>query len=271
MPLFFVIFIDTLGYFIVLPVMIRIFMHGAGHLIPASTTLMHRDFLFSLVLALSPLAFILCSPVIGHLSDRFGRKKVLSYALVAATIGFALPIIGILTKSISWIFIGRAIAGASSSSQPIAQAGVTDFTTGKIRAFYLSMIGFSMTLGMVCGPLSGSYLSDSSLVHWFNITTPYWFALILSLLNIALILCFYSDTPQIKTHATHASLQQNTHKFIHLITQNKIWVLMLAFFFLEIAWSQYYQSSFLVLAQHFHYTANHISIFAAYVGLWMCV
>lgn len=270
-PLLFVIFIDTVGYFVVIPVVERLFLQGDGGLIPLSSSIAYRDNLFSLALTLSPLAFIICSPFIGHLSDRFGRKIILTGALFFAALGFFLPIIGIKYKTLSLIFIGRFIAGASSSSQPLAQAGVTDFTTGKQRAIYLSLIGFAMTLGMVIGPLSGSYLSDATLVSWFNTTTPYWFAFALSILNIILILLFYSDDTQTKIKTVQPTTTQAIKKFITLATHNQIGLLMITFLFLEIAWAQYYQSSFFILNQHYHYSTNQVSIFAAFVGLWMCL
>lgn len=263
LPLFFIIFIDSIGYFIVIPVILRLFMPGDDSLLSAHTTMMTRNLLYSLTLMLSPLAFIICSPLIGHLSDRYGRKKALTYALLAACIGFLLPIIGILKKTICLIFIGRFIAGASSSSQPVAQAGVTDFSEGNVRAFYLSLIGFAMTLAMIIGPLSGSYLSDKQLLSWFTVTTPYWFALVLSLINIIMMIILYKNTP-------HIQLKKSTPS-PRLLIQNNLWLVMVSFLFLEIAWAQYYQASFLTLTQHFHYSMDKMSLFAAYIGFWMCL
>lgn len=269
MPLFFIIFIDTVGYFVVIPVIIRLFIHNETHLLPMHTSLATRDFLYSVTLMLSPLAFIICSPLIGHFSDRYGRKKALTGALIAACLGFILPIIGIMTRHISLILGGRLIAGASSSSQPVAQAGVTDFSIGKQRAMYLALIGFSMTLGMVIGPLSGSYLSDNHLVSWFNTTTPYWFALILSLVNVFLLITCYHDSPKAISQERHAP--KPTLSWLKLLTQNQAGLVMTAFLFMELAWSQYYQASFLFLAEHNHFTTNMIGIFTAYVGLSMCI
>lgn len=262
LPLLFVIFIDTVGYFIVIPVIMHVFLHNEAGLLPADASLAYRDALFSLTLMLSPLAFIIFSPIIGHLSDRFGRKKALTSALFAACIGFVLPIIGITQKAISLILIGRLIAGASSSSQPVAQAGITDFTEGKQRALYLSLIGAAMTLGMVIGPVAGSLFSLE------NVTTPYWFAFALSLLNIVLLVAFYQNPQQQRVHKTST---KRLKQYAELIIKNKIWVLMLSFLLVEIAWSQYYQAAFLTLNQYFHYTVVKVTVFVAYVGLWMSI
>ena len=269
LPLFFIIFIDTVGYFVVLPVVIRLFIHNETGLLPTNTAMATRELLYSVTLMLSPLAFLLCSPFIGHLSDRFGRKIVLAWALIAACVGFLLPVIGIATKHISLILLGRLIAGASSNSQPVAQACVTDFSTGKTRARYLGLIGFAMTLGMVIGPLSGSYLSDHTLVHWFDTTTPYWFAVLLSVANIIMLHVGYQDPPNM-TRLTQQNHQDKT-PWWQLILQHHIWLILLAFAGMELAWSQYYQATFLFLPTQFHLSTNAVALFTAYVGLCMCL
>lgn len=265
-PLLLVIFLDTVGYFIVIPVTIHIFIHNDAHLLSPSITVFQRDLLFSITLMLSPLAFIICSPLLGHLSDRIGRKPTLIVALIIACIGFLLPIIGITKKIISLILIGRFIAGVSSSSQPIAQASITDFTADKQRAFYLALIGAAMTIGMVIGPLTSSLLSLES------VTTPYWLAFWLSIINLLLLIILY------KNPVDHQSAQRSnsttTKRFpyyLQLLKQNKIWLLLIAFFFYESAWAQYYQASFLLLDQYFHYTVLKVSIFTTYVGIWMAL
>lgn len=267
LPLLFIITIDTIGYFIVIPVIIHIFVHNEAGILPPHTSMAERDLLFSVTLMLSPLAFILCSPLIGHFSDRFGRKKALTYALVAACLGFVMPIVGIVRKSVTLILVGRLIAGASSSSQPVAQAGITDFTAGKQRALYLGFIGAAMTLGMVIGPVAGSLLSLE------NVTTPYWFAFGLSVINIILIIACYSNRKdqQVQREAGRKHSMQPISVYFNLITKKRIWVLMLGFLAMELAWSQYYQAAFLTLNQHFHYSLAEISWFTAYVGIWMFI
>lgn len=271
LPLLLLIFIDTVGYFIVIPIIIRLFHTGPESILPANTSTAMRDTLYSITLALSPIAFIICSPLLGHLSDRYGRKITLTGALIASALGFIIPIFGIAKHMISLVLIGRFIEGASSSSQPLAQAAVTDFAAGKRKALYLGMIGFAMTLGMVLGPVLGSYLSDNTLESWFNPTTPYWFAFILSILNIYLILCYYSDDRQHKTTALQQSTSLQLKQLWQIISHKKILILLFSFFFMEIGWSQYYQAIFLILPEKFQYSINDVSLFTAYAGLWMCL
>ncbi len=268
-PLFLVIFIDSLGYFLVIPVLLRLFIHGEYGLLSPSTSLTTRNLLYGITVTLSPLAFLLSAPIIGNVSDRYGRKKTMFWCLVGSFIGFILPIIGILTGSLTLLLLGRFIAGASSSSQPVAQAAIADFTTGKQKAFYLAMIGFAMTLAMVLGPLGGGYLSDSHLVRWFNVMTPYWAGVVLSLINIVLLLIFYREQPseQKKLHLTSASESLNV--LFTIIGKSSVSLLLLVFLLMELAWSQYYQVIFLYLSESFHYTPTQVGLFTGYIGFWM--
>lgn len=269
LPLFFIIFIDSLGYFLVIPILLRLYIHGPDVILATNTSTITRDLLYGLTIALSPLAFLIIAPIAGHFSDRFGRKKTMFYCLLAALIGFLLPILGIIKSSVSLILIGRFIAGASSSSQPIAQAAIADITEGKRKAFYLSLIGFAMTLAMVLGPLAGGYLSDHHLVSWFNVKTPYWAGFFLATINIALLLVFYTDAGQVKAKFNKLSFRKRFSILKNALLQNNILLLLIVFLLMEIAWSQYYQSIFLYLTDQFHYSTDKIGLFTAYIGLWM--
>ena len=265
LPLLLVIFIDTYGYFLVLPVLLQLFMNLHGTLLPPSMTLHARHWLYSITLALSPLAFITLSPLVGWLSDRYGRKNIIAGSLIASVLGFSLPVIGILTHHVSLILIGRFIAGAGTTSQPVAQAAMTDITTGKKRAIGLGLIGFAMTLSMVLGPVSGAYLSNPHLVHWFNATTPFAVGILITLINLVFLCFCFTET--INQTASHPSPTKNKPTF--KLISPFIFTLIIAFCFMEINWSLYYQVSFLLFPTYYAQNTNQVSLFATACGFWM--
>lgn len=266
LPLFLIIFIDSFSYFLVIPVFLRLFIHNSAHLIPAHLSLTERDFLFGFTVMLSPVATLIASPIIGHCSDKLGRKQTMSYCLLAAIVGFFLPILGIVSKSTGLVLLGRLIAGISNSSQPIAQAAIADNSEGKQRAFYLSLIAFAMTLAMVLGPLAGSYLSNPQ--HAFNLSLPYWLGLALAMINLLLLLMLFKDTNHNNIQSFHS---QSWRDICHELFKGPVAVFMLLLLLLEIAWSQYYQAIFLFLSQHFSVSTEYVGVFTAYIGIWMCV
>jgi MFS transporter, DHA1 family, tetracycline resistance protein len=240
--LFLVIFIDTLGYFIV--------MLAIKQLVPSS--------LVSVTLMLSPLAFIIFSPIVGRLSDKIGRKRSILYCLVASLLGFVIPLIGIKYQQTWAIMLGRFIAGLGTTSQPIAQASIADFSSGKKKAFNLGLIGLSMTLAMVLGPLAAGHLND--------VATPYWIGTVLSLVNIALLLTSFSET--------HTPIKHDppTSERGWRLLNTQIILVMLSFFCGELIWSGYYQAAYLgFLHSEFNQTASQLTIFIATIGLCMCL
>lgn len=259
--LFLLIFIDSLNYFLVIPVFERLFSANSIFLLN-SISQAQRDLLLGFAILLSPLAFVLFSPFIGYLSDRFGRKITLFGCLSASAVGYLLPILGLTTNALWLILMGRFIAGAATGSQPVAQAAIADMTSGKQKAFYLAIIGLAMTLAMTIGPIAGSYLSDTALFRWFTISTPYWVGLILSLINLILLSVFFSETHHQKIDRVKLRLKQ-------IFQQPILLNLLLVFFFLEIAWSLYYQVLFTYLPEVAHYSVTRVGLFTGYIGLWM--
>jgi len=281
LPLLLLIFIDSFSYFIVIPVLLQLFFNHQYHLIPDASSLRQRELLTGFVIGLSSLATLISAPLIGHFSDQYGRKKTLGVCLFLVCLGFLLPILGILSQQVLLIIFGRFLTGLGSASQAIAQAAVSDIYKSRKKSQALSLIALMMTLPIILGPLAGGYLSDPKILFWFDIKTPYLFALLLSLFNFLLLILFFKETLKnsfIKKNQKQAQKQaKNTHLtltifnlFWQLKTSIKLYsigLLLFLFFSLELGWSSYYQTIPLYLSQSFFYSAQKISLFYTYMGL----
>ncbi len=267
--LFFVIFIETFCWFIIAPVLLHLYMKGPASILPATSTLAVRDFLYGVTMALSPLAFVLFSPFVGISSDKFGRKKILLFCLVATILGFILPIYGITKRVVIFILLGRFIGGISTTSQSVVQAAVTDFAQDRrTKSIYFSIIAFAMSLGLLLGPLVGAYFSDSKIVSWFNVRVPFYIGGTLAFINLLLLIFCYH--PKKRTKRNVINLEDFKFLFKHLCGKTVL-LLFASFFLLEFSWSQYYQAIFLFLSQHFNYSAEYISDLTAYASVFMCI
>jgi len=268
-PLLLLIFIDSFSYFVVIPVLLQLFYNNHYGMLPNDTSQTVRNTLTGFTIALSTFAALIAAPLMGNLSDKYGRKKVLLVCLAGVILGFLLPVIGILRKNIYLLLMGRFIGGVGSSSQPIAQAAVADLCEGKEKAFFLSLIALMMTLPIILGPLAGGYLSDSNLVSWFNVTTPYWCALLMSVLIFFLVGLFFQETMVHHAHIPILSVKEVMLGAGRAAKKYQIGYLLFILLCLELGWSLYYQSIPLYLSRQFHYSAKHVSLFYTYTGLLM--
>ena len=99
----------------------------------------------------------LFSPVLGGLSDQYGRRPVLLLALL----GFALDYLFLsFAPSLAWLFVGRAIAGITGASITTATAYIADISTKENRAQNFGMIGAAFGLGFIVGPVIGGLLGS---------------------------------------------------------------------------------------------------------------
>lgn len=116
----------------------------------------------------------ICQPVLGSLSDRFGRRPV----VLLSNVGLGLDyVVMALAPSLAWLFLGRLISGAASASFSTASAYIADITPADKRAARYGMLGGAFGLGFVLGPAIGGMLGQ------IDLRLPFWCAAGLSLVN----------------------------------------------------------------------------------------
>jgi DHA1 family tetracycline resistance protein-like MFS transporter len=129
--------------------------------------------LFGTVWALMQFVF---SPVVGSLSDRFGRRPV----ILLSNLGLGLDYIFMaLAPTLGWLFAGRVISGITSSSIATAGAYIADVTPPEERAKRFGMLGAAFGFGFIAGPAIGGLLGS------IDLRLPFWAAAALSLANVA--------------------------------------------------------------------------------------
>jgi len=114
------------------------------------------------------------APVLGALSDRFGRRKVI--LLSNFGLGFDYILMA-LAPTLSWLFVGRLISGITAASVPTAGAYIADVTLPEKRAAAFGMLGAAFGIGFVLGPAAGGMLGA------IDPRLPFWVAAGLSLTN----------------------------------------------------------------------------------------
>lgn len=139
LPVFVIVFIDLLGLTIIIPLLpLYAAAYGAN------------AFLIGLLGAAYPAMQFVGAPILGRLSDRFGRRPVLIFSQIGTLLGFIL--LG-LSNTIWLLFVARIIDGLSGANISTAQAAIADSTTERTRTQGLGLIGAAFGLGFIVGPV----------------------------------------------------------------------------------------------------------------------
>lgn len=218
------------------------------------------------LVAIYSMGQFLSTPVLGQLSDVYGRKRLLLLCLCGTLSSYILLAIGILTKDIPLLFFARALDGVTGGNVSIAQASIADITPYKHKARNFALIGGAYGLGFIAGPYLGGKFSDSSLVSWFNLVTPFWIAAMLSLINILLVLFILPET--LKAKAAKSITVLKAVKDIKKANQlKKIKTVFLTIFFFQSGFCYFTTFISIFLIKKFGFTQGGIGDYFSYIGI----
>jgi DHA1 family tetracycline resistance protein-like MFS transporter len=149
--IFVTLLIDVIGFGIIIPVLPNLIQSMTGG------SVSHAAVVGGWLLAAYAITQFLCAPIVGGLSDRFGRRPV----LLAALFGFTIDYLFLAyAPTIGWLFVGRIVAGLMGASFTTAGAYIADISTPENRAQNFGMMGATFGLGFIIGPLIGGLLGD---------------------------------------------------------------------------------------------------------------
>ena len=166
--IFITLLIDVMGWGLIIPVMPDLISQLKG--ISINEASRYGAWLLS---AFALTAFI-CAPIVGNLSDRYGRRPVLLFSLLGFGIDYCFLA---LAPTYNWLFVGRIIAGLTGASFTTATAYIADISNEESRAKNFGMIGAAFGLGFIIGPALGGLLAG------WGTRAPFYAAAILCLLN----------------------------------------------------------------------------------------
>lgn len=168
--IFVTVMLDMLALGIMIPVLPKLIIafEGGDRAGAASVT-----GLFGFIWAAMQFVF---SPVLGTLSDRFGRRLV----ILLSNFGLGLDyVLMAMAPSLEWLFVGRLISGITAATVSTASAYIADVTPAEQRAARFGMLGAAFGMGFIVGPAVGGILGN------FSLRLPFWAAAGLSLVNAA--------------------------------------------------------------------------------------
>jgi DHA1 family tetracycline resistance protein-like MFS transporter len=265
-PYAIVILLAYIAFSLPLPIFPGMFLDPAKSIVP-DATLEKRMILLGLIMASFPIGQFLGSPILGKLSDIYGRKKIILFSLAGTTIGYLLTALSVYSYSILGMFLGLVLCGFCEGNVTIAQSVVADLTVKEEhraeKPVHFGWINIFISVGFIIGSLMGGQLADPTVVNWFTFSTPFWFAGGMTILGMGIISWYSKETLKKKPkkqwqffNATRDELKRPQLKSFFA-----------ANFFLALGYFSFFRFFPVFLEQRFDCTASQLSLIMVYDSL----
>lgn len=166
--IFVTLFLDIMGIGLIVPVLPKLIeSFTENNIATASTT-------YGLMVALYALMQFLFAPILGSLSDQYGRRAVILISLIGAGLDYLLLAVA---PTLWWLYLGRVIAGVTAANLTAATAYIADVSPPETRAKNFGLVGMAFGLGFILGPVLGGLLGN------INLRLPFWVVAAITLLN----------------------------------------------------------------------------------------
>lgn len=266
--LFFTLLLDMIGIGMVVPIIPIIFtdptspsflLHGY------STTMQY--IVAGVVTALFGLMQFIAAPILGELSDVYGRKRLLTLGVGVLAVSQLVFGFGIEIASISLLLVARAVAGLAGANFSIAQAAIADVSAPQDRAKNFGLIGAAFGIGFILGPVLGGWIA--SLAH--DPAAPFWAAGALGIVNMLFITLFLPETNNKRTAAKKFQITKGIRNIKAAFEDRDARPVYLANFLYMSGFAFFTSFSGILLVSRFGLDAAGIGTFFGFVGVCIVI
>jgi DHA1 family tetracycline resistance protein-like MFS transporter len=166
--IFVTLFLDIFGMGLIIPILPKLIEQLSGGNVAAASHI------YGLLISVAGLMQFLCAPLLGSLSDRFGRRAVILTSLFGSGLDYLLLA---FAPTVPWFFLGRIVAGMTSANITAANAYIADVSPPEKRAANFGLVAAAFGLGFIAGPALGGVLGH------YGLRVPFYAAAGMTLLN----------------------------------------------------------------------------------------
>ena len=251
------------GYSMVLPILTPMLV-STDTLLNPSVPESIRYLLVGLLIACFPLGQLIGSPILGKLSDRYGRRTTLILTLLPVIPAYLVGGLAITWKKPILLFVSRFFTGLFEGNVVIATASMADISENSAeKTFNFGWVITFSNLGWMVGPFIGAAVINPEIVSWFNFATPFWLASFISFLTLALVMLFF-----IETLPEHGKLPPA--KKLQIAPTPQLLHIFIGATFFYLAFTAFFSFLPLLLIKRFGFSPSVIALFEGYTSIPFC-
>ncbi len=217
--------LDSIGFGVIMPILPDL-IEEVGH-----TDLSNAARIGGFLMFVFGFMQFVFGPLIGNLSDAFGRRPILMFSLAGLVIDF---VIMALAPNLAWLVFGRILGGITSATYATANSVIADISDEEEKGPNFGLMGAAFGIGMVLGPLLGASLSI------FGTRAPFWGAAVISGANLVFgYFVFRESLPKVSRRKFDWRRANPIGSFIQLQNNPALWGFAAIFFFYNLAFSAF--------------------------------
>lgn len=266
--LFVTLLLDMIGIGMILPIIPIIFTDPTSSSFLLSGYSVSQQYLLAgLLTALFGFMQFVGAPILGELSDVFGRKKLLTLGVGVLALSQLLFGFGVEIGSLWLLFVSRAVAGLAGANFSIAQASIADITEPKDRAKNFGLIGAAFGIGFILGPTLGGFLA-----HVFDsAAAPFWVASALGMGNMLSVSLFLPETHHNRQAAHHFHFLKGIHNIMAAWKDRDVRPVYLSSFLYTSGFAFFTSFIGILLVSRFSQSEAGVGTFFGVVGAWIVI
>jgi DHA1 family tetracycline resistance protein-like MFS transporter len=210
----------------------------------------------------------LAAPILGELSDIYGRKRLLTLGVGILAFSQFLFGFGIEIGSLALLFVSRAVAGLAGANFSIAQASIADISEPHERAKNFGLIGAAFGIGFILGPVFGGLIVTAA----HSASAPFWFSGMLGVINVLLVTFFLPETRKAGlTVRQHFHLFKGISNIRAAFRDHDARPVYFANFLFISGFAFFTSFIGILLVNRFGQSESQIGTFFGFVGIWIVI
>jgi len=242
-------------------IFVPLLQNTSSPLYDSSNVFNSRALLSGIFLALYPIGQFLGSPVIGALSDKLGRKRVLIHSLCVSSVSFVCIYLSIISKNIYTLGLFTFLAGLGESNMTIALSNITDLSTEKNRGKLFSYAWVMCSIGYIFGSTFGG------VVGAISFSLPFFIKSIFLFLTLCFVYLFYQETILHPQKIELKVIRASFFNFFEIFKPSSIRSIYLSNFFFYIAFFGFLRVQLIYFEDVFKLSPEKIGFFVSYQSI----